>query len=74
MLPAEPALRLVEVWRGEVAGGRLARAGLTGCVEWVSQEAKATVRTVQFGLQVGTRGEGEGGGHGAVQPAGAACR
>lgn len=52
-VPKEPVLRLVEVWRGEVAGGKLVRAGLSGRVEWLGQEAKAQVRTVQFSLQAG---------------------
>ncbi|GLC46712.1 hypothetical protein PLESTB_001355400 [Pleodorina starrii] len=52
MVPSEPVLRLGEVWRGEAAGGRLVRAGLSGRVEWVSEGAKSKVHTVQFMVQV----------------------
>ncbi|KXZ45271.1 hypothetical protein GPECTOR_56g367 [Gonium pectorale] len=52
VVPAEPVLRLSEVWRGEVAGGCLRRCGLSGRVEWVSEAAKAKVHTVQFMMQV----------------------
>ncbi|EFJ40175.1 hypothetical protein VOLCADRAFT_108314 [Volvox carteri f. nagariensis] len=52
LVPSEPVLRLAEVWRGEAAGGRLVRAGLSGRVEWVSEAAKSKVHTVQFMLQV----------------------
>ncbi|KAG2444686.1 hypothetical protein HXX76_001430 [Chlamydomonas incerta] len=51
IVPAEPVLRLTEVWRGEAAGGRLVRAGVAGRVEWVSEGAKAKVHTVQFMVQ-----------------------
>lgn len=75
LIPSEPVLRLSECWRGQVAGGRLLRAGLGGRVEWASEAAKSKVHTVQFLVQVrpgpglgkdsvapGTRGRDMGGG------------
>ncbi len=52
LIPSEPVLRLSECWRGQVAGGRLLRAGLGGRVEWASEAAKSKVHTVQFLVQV----------------------
>ncbi|KAG2482911.1 hypothetical protein HYH03_018191 [Edaphochlamys debaryana] len=51
MIPSEPVLRLSETWRGEAVGGRLARCGVAGRVEWASEGAKAKVHTVQFMVQ-----------------------
>lgn len=45
-------LRLTEVWRAEVVGGRLKRAGLGGRVQWASTEARSLSASIAFRLQV----------------------
>lgn len=64
-VPPAPLLRLQEVWRAEVVGGQITRAGLDGSVGWVPELAAAQVPAVCFSLMPA------GGAAGALQQAGA---
>jgi hypothetical protein len=51
-VPATPLLRLQEVWRAEVEGQRVVKAGLSGRVTWAPELAGTTsVPAVGFALQ-----------------------
>jgi hypothetical protein len=51
-VPSTPLLRLQEVWRAEVEGQRIVKAGLSGRVTWAPEVASATsVPAVGFALQ-----------------------